>query len=107
MNLAFDARIGVLHIQTLLAPHIAKESNAQMDRIEATMAQQETQVGKDLDGLAALAEAQLYADLQTAASVLPVTGRQDPDLGAIARKHERPFAHPVVEPEAKRDESLS
>ncbi len=54
MPIAFGARIGVLRIQTLLAPHIAEESDAKMDQMEASMAKEETQIRKDLDGLAAL-----------------------------------------------------
>jgi len=52
MPLAFGAQIGVLRIQTLLAPHIAEESDAEMDRMEALMAKEVTQVRADLDGLA-------------------------------------------------------
>jgi hypothetical protein len=66
--LAFGARIGVLRIQTLLAPHIAEESDAKMDRLEASIAKEETQVRRDLDGLAALRALGGDADLATAAS---------------------------------------
>ena len=54
MEMAFGARIGVLRIQTLLAPHIAEENDAKMDQMEASMVKEETQIRKDLDGLAAL-----------------------------------------------------
>jgi hypothetical protein len=68
MLLAFGARIGVLRIQTLLAPHIAEENDAKMDQLEAAMVKEETEVSKDLDGLAVLAKLQGDADLATAAS---------------------------------------
>jgi len=38
LHLASDARIGLLHIQILLAPHIAEESDARADQLEVTMA---------------------------------------------------------------------
>lgn len=67
-DLALGARIAVLHIQTLLAPHIAEESDTKMDQMEVAMAQQEVQTGKDLDALAAMAEPEADADVKTAAS---------------------------------------
>ncbi len=68
MRLAFGARIGVLRIQALLAPHIAEESDAKMDQLEGTMVEAEMQVRKDLDGLAALPTLGKDADLGAAAS---------------------------------------
>jgi hypothetical protein len=68
MALAFGARIGVLRIQTLLAPHIAEESASKMDQLEAAMVKHETQVSQDLDGLRALPKLEGEADLATAAS---------------------------------------
>jgi hypothetical protein len=68
MLLAFGARIGVLRIQTLLAPHIAEESDAKMDQLEAAMAKDETEVTQDLDALRALPKLEGDADLATAAS---------------------------------------
>jgi hypothetical protein len=68
MLMAFDARLGALRIQTLLAPHIAEESDAKMDNMEASMAKEEATVRKDLDGLAALAKLAHDADLAMAAA---------------------------------------
>jgi len=68
MPLAFGARIGVLRIQGLLAPHIAEESDAKMDRLEAAMAEEETRVRTDLDELAAVPSFRGDADLATATS---------------------------------------
>jgi hypothetical protein len=53
MALALGAEIGALRIQTLLPPHIAEESDAKMDELEALMRTDDNQVRKDLDGLAA------------------------------------------------------
>jgi uncharacterized membrane protein len=68
MLMAFGARIGVLRIQVLLAPHIAEESDPKMDQMEALMSEQETQVRKDLDGLTALANFRGDDNLRTAVS---------------------------------------
>jgi hypothetical protein len=68
MPMAFGARLGVLRIQALLAPHIAEESDSKMDQMEATMGKEAAQVRKDLDGLAALAEPEADADVTAALS---------------------------------------
>ncbi len=68
MEMAFGARIGVLRIQTLLAPHIAEENDAKMDQMEASMVKEETQIRKDLDGLAALTRLAGDTDVAAAAS---------------------------------------
>jgi len=53
-SLAFGAQVGVLRIQTMLAPHIAEESDKKMDEIEAKMSNEDNQVRKNFDSLAAL-----------------------------------------------------
>ena len=53
MPMAFGARIGILRIQTMLAPHIAEESDSKMEQMEAVMAKEEVEIRKDLDGLGA------------------------------------------------------
>ncbi|HEX7487554.1 MAG TPA: hypothetical protein VF341_01510, partial [Anaeromyxobacteraceae bacterium] len=68
MLLAFGARTAALRIQTLLAPHIAEESDSKMDQLEASMLTQELQARKDLDGLAALRGLAGDADVAAAAS---------------------------------------
>jgi hypothetical protein len=65
--LASDARLGVLRIQAALAPHIAEESDARMDQMEAAMTQEAQRVRSALDGLAAIPLLRRDADL-TAAS---------------------------------------
>jgi hypothetical protein len=70
VRLASEARIGVLRIQVQLSPHIAEESDARMDRMEAAMAQEELRVRKALDALAALPRVGRDAALAAAASSL-------------------------------------
>jgi chemoreceptor-like protein with four helix bundle sensory module len=66
--LAFGAQTAALRIQTLLAPHIAEESDAKMDAMEAQMTSNDQEVHKDLDALAALSMFSGDADLVTATS---------------------------------------
>ena len=66
--LAFGAQTAALRIQTLLAPHIAEESDKKMDELEALMAKEDQMVRKDLDGLAALQNLGGDPDLKTAVS---------------------------------------
>jgi hypothetical protein len=67
MALAFGAQISALRIQTLLAPHIAEESDARMDELEAKMAAEDAHVRSSLNGLAALPK--LGKDPDVAAAV--------------------------------------
>jgi hypothetical protein len=66
--LAFGAQTAALRIQTLLAPHIAEESDKKMDELEALMTKEDQKVRKDLDSLAALQKLRGDPDLETAAS---------------------------------------
>jgi hypothetical protein len=68
MQLACDARIAALRIQTLLPPHIAEETDQRMDELEALMAKEDVEVHKDLEGLAALLKSYGSADLEVASS---------------------------------------
>lgn len=68
MRLADDARIRALHIQTLLAPHIAEESDRKMDELEALMAKDDVEVHTDLEGLATLLKPNGSPDLEIASS---------------------------------------
>jgi hypothetical protein len=68
MSLAFGAQISALRIQTLLAPHIAEESDKKMDELEALMATEDARVHASLDGLAALPKFSEDPDLATAAA---------------------------------------
>jgi hypothetical protein len=64
--LALSAQISALRIQTLLPPHIAEESDKKMDELEAQMAAEDTQVRKNLEGLAALRSVGKDPELATA-----------------------------------------
>jgi hypothetical protein len=66
--LAFGAQTAALRIQALLAPHIAEESDAKMDAMEARMTKDDQEVRKDLDALAALSMFNGDTDLATAPS---------------------------------------
>jgi hypothetical protein len=66
--LAFGAQTAALRMQTLLAPHIAEESDQKMDELEARMAKEDREVRKDLDGLAAMQMFSGDTDLETAVS---------------------------------------
>lgn len=67
-SLAFGAQTAALRIQTLLAPHIAEESDQRMDALETLMAKEDLQVRKSLDGLAALPKSRGDPDLEKAAA---------------------------------------
>jgi hypothetical protein len=68
MTMAFGARIGVLRIQTQLAPHIAEENDEKMDQMEVPMRNEETQIRKDLAGLATMTKPNGDPDLASAVS---------------------------------------
>jgi hypothetical protein len=63
---ALGAETSALRIQTLLPPHIAEENEQKMSDLEASMAAEDAQVHKSLDGLAALPKLGSNADLATA-----------------------------------------
>ncbi len=68
IQLASGAQIAALRIGTLLAPHIAEESDQKMDELEALMAKDDAEVRKDLDALAALLKSDAAPDVQIALS---------------------------------------
>jgi chemoreceptor-like protein with four helix bundle sensory module len=66
MMLTFEARISVLRIHALLAPHIAEESDPKMDRLEASMREEEKHVDEHLGELAGAPALRGDHDLATA-----------------------------------------
>jgi len=87
LRLTSDARIGLLHIQILLAPHIAEESDARMDQLEVSMAGEVTRVRKSLDGLARLPSLKRDADLAAAASAFVRYGDLKTRILALSREN--------------------
>jgi len=87
MPLAFGARIAVLRIQSLLAPHIAEESDAKMDQLEASMREDEREAREDLGALAALPRLARDADLATAASRFARYGELETRILALSREN--------------------
>jgi hypothetical protein len=67
-SFARGAQLGALRTQTLLAPHIAEESDQKMDELEASMAKYEEDVRKNLERLAELPTLSGNPDVETAAS---------------------------------------
>jgi hypothetical protein len=65
---ASGAQTAALRIQALLPPHIAEESDAKMDQLEAAMARQDQQVHQNLDALAAIPGMKADSDLAAATS---------------------------------------
>jgi hypothetical protein len=65
---ALAAQAAALRIETLLAPHIAEESDKKMDELEAIMSAQARKVQKALDGLSGLAKVSGDPDLAAATS---------------------------------------
>jgi hypothetical protein len=63
---ASEARLALLRVQALLAPHIAEESDARMDQLEASMAGEEAKTTRALDALAGVARLKGDADLAAA-----------------------------------------
>ncbi len=68
IQLADDARIRALRIQTLLPPHIAEESDQKMDELEARMAEEDLAIRKDIEGLASLLKPGGNSEVETAMS---------------------------------------
>jgi hypothetical protein len=65
-SLAFAAQASALRVQALLAPHIAEETDARMDEMEAQMTAEDRVVVKDLDDLATFPNLKGDSDLAAA-----------------------------------------
>ncbi|HEX7624575.1 MAG TPA: hypothetical protein VF400_13450 [Anaeromyxobacteraceae bacterium] len=85
--LASTARIGMLRVQTLLAPHIAEESDPRMDQLEASMSKEEMQVREGLAGLARVPGLGKDADLTAAASTFVRYGELKTRILALSREN--------------------
>ena len=87
MLLAFGAQTSALHILTLLPPHIAEESDRNMDALEALMATEDAQVRKSLAGLAALPAFSKDPGLATAMAQYAEFSRIKAQILALSREN--------------------
>jgi hypothetical protein len=87
MALASGAQVAALRVQALLAPHIAEESDEKMERLEARMAGEESQVRKALDGLAGVPGLRGDADLAAARSGFLRYGELKARILALSREN--------------------
>jgi hypothetical protein len=87
MLLAFGAETAALRIQTLLAPHIAEESDEKMDRMEASMAREDEQVRSALNGLKAQLLLSSNADLAHAISSYTAFSKLRAQILALSREN--------------------
>jgi hypothetical protein len=86
-SLAFGAQTAALRIETLLAPHIAEESDKKMDDLEARMAADDQAVRKDLDDLATQHNLGDDPDLKTAVSAYARFGDIRKQILALSREN--------------------
>jgi hypothetical protein len=81
---SLGARVAVLHLQTLLAPHIAEASDEKMDALETRMAEDDREVRAELDRLASLRESD--SDVRTAAASYVRFGELRSQILRLARE---------------------
>jgi len=87
MHLAYSAEISSLHIQTLIPPHIAEESDQKMDEMEARMAKEHMQIRKNLDELSALPVLKRNIDLAAAISSYARFGKIKAQIIVLSREN--------------------
>lgn len=85
--LALGARAATLHLQTLLAPHIAEPSDEKMDAFEAAMGEDDQEVRKDLDALSTIATLAEDADLRAAAASYARFSELRKEILALSRRN--------------------
>jgi Four helix bundle sensory module for signal transduction len=85
--LALAAETSALRLLTLLPPHIAEEDDKKMDALEASMAAEDAQVGKSLDGLTALPKLGNDPELATATARYAAFSRIKPQVLALSREN--------------------
>lgn len=68
LQLAGDARIGILRMQVVLLPHIAEESDKKMDEFEAQLTEEDRRVRENFEALSGLLPASDQSDLENATS---------------------------------------
>ncbi len=87
MLLAFSAEISILRIEALLPPHIAEESDAKMNDLEARMAKEENEVRRNLTALAALPELRGDTAVATALSCYARFAKIKSSILALSREN--------------------
>ena len=85
--LALGAEAAVLRIQALLAPHIAEESDQNMDELEARMNEHAREVQGNLDGLAAYPKLAGDSELEAAASAFRQYSAVKTQILALSREN--------------------
>jgi len=85
--LAFGAETSALRIETLFPPHIAEENDAKMDELEASMAAQDAEVRKDLEGLAALPRLRSDPDVAAATARYAELSKLRTQILALSREN--------------------
>jgi hypothetical protein len=85
--LALGAEAKALHLETLLAPHVAESDDTTMDALEARMAEDDADVREDLDGLGALATIHADPDLAVAAARYAELGDRRKQILSLSREN--------------------
>ncbi|MBF0545047.1 MAG: hypothetical protein HQM08_11460 [Candidatus Riflebacteria bacterium] len=85
--LVFGILKSALRIQTLLAPHIAEESDKKMDELEALMKKEDLEIRKNIDTLTALKELNGSPDLKTATDEYSKFSKLREQILALSREN--------------------
>jgi hypothetical protein len=85
--LTFSAQTSALRIETLLAPHIAEESDEKMDKLEALMAGEDKQVRRALNDLKTLLGPTSNADLNKAQSSYTQSSKIRTEILELSRQN--------------------
>jgi hypothetical protein len=85
--LAFEARLALLRIRTLLPPHIAEENNDKMDRLEVLMTGEEAHLREQLGRLAATSQLKVDPDLAAAVTSFARFGELKARILALSREN--------------------
>jgi hypothetical protein len=85
--LAFEARLALLRIRTLLPPHIAEENNDKMDRLEVLMTGEEAHLREQLGRLTATSRLKVDPDLAAAVTSFARFGELKARILALSREN--------------------
>ena len=87
MLLAYGAEISGLHLQALIPPHVAEESDQKMDELELLMSREDKQILKNLDELTALRNLKQKSILATAVSSYAQFSKIKTQILALSREN--------------------